>query len=114
MSSISSIATSGFAAAAPLPQASAAIQSQSPQVYAPQQVSAPQQLSQAANAGGGNAQPSRQAAPAPTPNSSAQIATPNFGLAIEMMQQQIAQIEFMSNAEVARVYSQMMQTLMGG
>jgi flagellar basal body rod protein FlgC len=133
MSSISSIATSGTLAAeqrlqvsaenvanassdAPAPPASGTIQAQSPPAYAPQHAS------QVATPSGGtltpasNAQPGQKAAsnPAPSANSGGQAAAPNVDLAVEMLQQQIAQIEFMSNAEVARVYSQMMQTLLNG
>lgn len=132
MSSILSIATSGMMAAetrlqvsannvanassdGPLPSASSAVQSQYPPAYAPQQVN------QVAVQGGGtrtvvsNVQPSYQAVSDPTApyaNSSGQVAAPNVDLANEAIQQQLAQIEFASNAQVARVYSQMMQYLL--
>jgi flagellar basal-body rod protein FlgC len=131
MSSILSIATSGMLAAqqrlqvsaqnvanadsdGPLPSASAAIQSQ----YSPAYV--PQRVNQVAAASGGtqavisNVQPSDVAVSDPTApyaDSSGQVAAPNVDLANEFVAQQIAQIEFVSNAQVARVYSQMMQTL---
>ena len=132
MSSILSIATSGMLAAetrlqvsasnvanansdGPLPSASSAIQSQYPPAYAPQQVN------QVATAGGGTqavvstVQPSYQAVSDPTApyaNGSGQVAAPNVDLANEAVQQQLAQIEFAANAQVVRVYSQMMQTLL--
>jgi len=132
MSSIPSIATSGIFAAeqrlqvsainiananstGPLPSASAVVQSQYPPAYAAQQVN------QVAAPGGGtqavvsNVQPGQKAvssATSPSANSSGQVAAPNVQLALELMQQQIAQIEFMSNAEVAKIYSQMMQSLL--
>jgi flagellar basal-body rod protein FlgC len=132
MSSILSIAASGMLAAqqrlevsaqnvanansdGPLPSASAAIQSQ----YAPAYV--PEQVSQVAAAGGGtqaavsDVQPGTVAVSAPTApyaDSSGQVAAPNVDLGNEFIQQQIALMEFVSNAQVARVYSQMMQTLL--
>jgi flagellar basal-body rod protein FlgC len=132
MSSILSIATSGMLAAqqrlqvsagnvanassdGPLPSASSAVQAQYPQAYTPQQVN------QVAPAGGGtqavvsNVQPSYTAVSDPTApyaNSSGQVASPNVDIANEVVQQEIAQTEFASNAQVARVYSQMMQTLL--
>jgi flagellar basal-body rod protein FlgC len=132
MSSILSIATSGMLAAeqrlqvsaenvanvssdGPLPSASAAIQSQYPPAYAPQQVD------QVATASGGtqavisDVQPGSVAVSDPTApyaDSNGQVASPNVDLASEIVQQQIAQIEFASNAQVMRVYSQMVQTLL--
>ncbi len=132
MNSILSIATSGLQAAetrlqvsannvanansdGPLPSASSAIQSQYPPAYAPQQVS------QIATANGGtqavvsNVRPGSQAAydpTAPYANSGGLVAAPNIDLANEAIQQQLAQVSFASNAKVASVYSQMMQTLL--
>jgi len=132
MNSILSIATSGMFAAeqrlqvsaenvanansdGPSPSASASVQSQYPPAYAAQQVT------QVADADGGtaavvtNAQPATVAAydpTAPYADSSGQVAAPNVDIANELMQQQTAQIAFMSNAQVASVYSQMMQTLL--
>jgi flagellar basal-body rod protein FlgC len=132
MNSILSIATSGMLAAeqglqvsannvanansdGPLPSASSAIRSQYPPVYTPQQVN------QVATAGGGtqavvtNVQPGAVAVSDPTApyaNSSGQVAAPNVDLANEAIQQQLAATSFASNAQVARVYSQMMQTLL--
>jgi flagellar basal-body rod protein FlgC len=132
MSSILSIATSGMLAAqqrlqvsaqnvanansdGPLPSASASIQSQYAPAYAPQQVS------QVATASGGtqalvsNVQPSTVAVSDPTApyaDNSGQVASPNVDLANEFVAQQIAQMEFVASAQVAHIYSQMMQTLM--
>jgi flagellar basal-body rod protein FlgC len=99
----------------PLPSASSAVRSQYPPAYTPQQVN------QVATAGGGtqavvsNVQPGSVAVSDPTApyaNSSGQVATPNVDLANEAIQQQLAATSFASNAQVARVYSQMMQTLL--
>jgi flagellar basal-body rod protein FlgC len=132
MSSILSIAASGMSAAeqrlqvsaqnianansdGPLPSASASVQSQYPAAYAAQQVN------QVANADGGtsalvtNAQPPTVTAydpTAPYADASGNVAAPNVDMTYELMQQQTAQLSFMSNAQVASVYSQMMQTLL--
>lgn len=132
MSSILSIATSGFLAAeqrlqvsannvanansdGPLSSAPAAVQSKYPPAYAAQQVN------QVATPGGGtqavvsNVQPGTVAVSDPTApyaNSSGQVAAPNVDLANEFIQQQISQIEAASNAQVIRVYSQVTQTLL--
>ncbi len=130
MNSILSIATSGLQAAetrlqvsannvanvnsdGPLPSSS--VKSQYPSAYAPQQVS------QIATTNGGtqavvsNVQPSSQAVydpTAPYANSGGLVAAPNIDLANEAIQQQLAQVSFASNAKVASVYSQMMQTVL--
>ena len=131
MSSILSIATSGLVAAGqrlqvsaqnvakvnsngPLPSASAALQSQYPPAYTPQQVN------QVAAPGGGtqavvsNVQPSTVPVPDPLAtyaNTNGQVAAPNVDLATEILQQELAKIEYASNAQVARAYSQVSQTL---
>ena len=99
----------------PLPSASSSARSQYPSAYTPQQVN------QVATAGGGtqavvsNVQPGSVAESdpnAPYANSSGQVAAPNVDFANEAVQQQLAQTSFASNAQVARVYSQIMQTLL--
>jgi len=132
MSSILSIAASGLFAAAqrlqvsaenvanansdgPLPSADAAVQSQYPQAYIPQQVD------QVATADGGtqaivsNVQPGTVTAYDPTapyadPNGN--VAQPNVDLTDEAVQQATASYQFAANVEVMRVYSQMMKTLL--
>lgn len=132
MNSILSIASSGLFAAetrlqvsannvanansdGPLPSASSSARSKYQSAYVPQQVN------QIATSNGGtqavvsNVQPSYQAVSDPTApyaNSSGQVASPNIDLANEAIQQQLAQTSFESNAKVASVYSQMMQTLL--
>jgi flagellar basal-body rod protein FlgC len=132
MSSILSIAASGMLAAqqrlqvsaenvanansdGPLPSASAAILSQYQPAYVPQQVD------QVAVAGGGtraivtNVQSGDAAVSdpaAPYADASGRVAAPNIDFTNEFVQQQLAQTAFASNAQVVRVYSQMMQTLL--
>jgi flagellar basal-body rod protein FlgC len=132
MNAILSTATSGMLAAetrlqvsannvanvssdGPLPSAPTATRSKYPSAYAPQQVN------QIATADGGtqavvsNVQPGSQAVydpTAPYANSGGLVAAPNIDLADEAIQQQLAQVSFASNAKVASVYSQMMQTLL--
>ena len=114
MSSILSIATSGLLAAqtrpqvsfsnvanpisgGPSPAGSAATQPQ----YPPANVS--QQVSQVPAAGGSQTGSNPTA---PRANGGGQLASPNIELTNELLQQQIAQIEFASNEQVAQVYSQ--------
>lgn len=132
MNSILSIALSGMHAAeqrlqvsannvanadsdGPLPSASAAVKAQYQPAYTAQQVN------QTATAGGdtqavvGNVKPGAVAVSdpnAPYANGSGQVAAPNVDLADEAIQQQLAETSFASNAQVTRVYSQMMQTLL--
>jgi len=131
MSSILSIAASGMVAATqrlqvsaenvanansdgPLPTAAPAIQAQYPAAYVTQR------LDQVATAGGGtravvsNAQPGTVSAydpAAPYADANGRVAAPNVDLANEAVQQLVARYAFAFNADVMRVYSKMMQSL---
>lgn len=132
MNSILSIALSGMQAAAtrldvsaqnvanansdgPLPDASAAVQTQYPPAYVAQTVT------QVATAGGGtqaivsNAQPGTVTAydpTAPFADANGNVAAPNVDYTNEAVQQVMAQTDFAMNAQVVRVYSEMMKTLL--
>jgi flagellar basal-body rod protein FlgC len=132
MSSILSIAASGLAAAAtrlqvsaenvanaesdgPLPSAGAAAQAQYSAVYVPQQVD------QVATPGGGTSavivdvRPASVAAYVPTApyaDQNGEVASPNVDVGTEAIQQATAAYDFAMNAQVMRVYSQMMKTLL--
>ena len=132
MSSILAIAASGAIAAAtrlqvsaenvanansdgPLPTASAAVQSQYAQAYAPQQVD------QVTLSGGGtqaivdNVQPAYTAAYAPAApyaDGNGEVAQPNVDYANEAVTQMTAAASYAMNVQVMRVYAQMMQTLL--
>jgi flagellar basal-body rod protein FlgC len=132
MSSILSIAASGMLAATqrlqvsaenvanvnsdgPLPTAAPAVQAQYPAAYVAQR------LDQVETAGGGtravvgNVRPGTVAAydpTAPYADPNGQVAAPNVDLANEAVQQQIARYAFAFNADVIRVYSKMMQSLL--
>lgn len=110
MSSIPSIATSGLLAAQPRLQVSAGNVAN---------VNSGGSLPPASAGGGAkaaviNPQPSSQASNPTTPRASSgggQVAAPNVELTNELLQQQIAQIEFASNVQIAQVYSQIAQNL---
>jgi len=132
MSSILSIAASGMLAATqrlqvsaenvanansdgPLPTAAPAIQAQYPAAYVARRVE------QVQTAGGGtravvaNQQPGTVAAydpTAPYADANGRVAAPNVDLANEAVQQLVARYAFAFNADVMRVYSKMMQSLL--
>jgi len=131
MSSILAIAASGMLAATqrlqvsaenvanansdgPLPTASPAIVAQYPAAYVAQRVD------QVETAGGGtraavtSVQPGTVAAydpAAPYADANGRVAAPNVDLASEAVQQLVAGSAFAFNADVMRVYSKMMQSL---
>jgi flagellar basal-body rod protein FlgC len=132
MTSILSIAVSGMLAATerlqvsadnvanansdgPLPSAAPAVQAQ----YAPAYVA--KRVNQIATAGGGtsavvaNAQPGTVTAydpTAPYADANGNVAAPNVDYASEAIQQSMASTSFAMNAQVMRVYAQMMKSLL--
>jgi flagellar basal-body rod protein FlgC len=99
----------------PLPSAGAATQAQYPSAYAAQQVD------QTATADGGTSavivdvQPATVATydpTAPYADPSGDVAAPDVDYANEAMQQAAVKYSFAMNANVMRVYSQMMQSLL--
>lgn len=132
MSSILSIAASGMAAASqrlqvtadnvanassdgPLPSAGTAVQAAFPGAYVAQQVD------QVTAPGGGTSTVVSNAVPgtvtaynpaAPYADRNGLVAAPNVDYTDAAVQQAIASTDFTANAEVTRIYSQMMQTLL--